>query len=162
MASCLLCSLVVAFGEGFKDHPSVVAPARGIVSEVVDKSAISDVAHEIARQFRPRRIVLFGSYAYGNPNLASDIDLLVIMPVKGHPARKAAEIARMLKSNLPVDLLVRTPDQIDSALRDGDIFLKEVLQKGMVLYDAADEAVGGKSRRRLQQRTSRAARTKAA
>jgi len=47
---------------------------------MVNRSQIRTFSDAIARKFRPRKIVLFGSYAYGKPGYNSDVDLLVIMP----------------------------------------------------------------------------------
>ena len=124
--------------------------------------AIATVVQQIALRFRPNRIILFGSHAYGKPRPDSDVDLLIIMRFTGHPARKAAQIWRSIDSNLPLDLLVRTPRQIATRVRGHDFFLCDVIRKGKVMYDAADAGVDRKSRRRLQQRAQGAAGMKAA
>lgn len=56
------------------------------------RARIDDLAERIATAFRPERIVLFGSFAYGSPTPDSDVDLLVVVPCVGKPWRKAAEI----------------------------------------------------------------------
>ena len=91
---------------------------------------------QIARRFQPERIILFGSYAYGRPTPDSDVDLLVVMPCKGRPLDKAHEIRLAVRSGFPMDLLVRTPSDIKKRVAWGDFFLKEVTEKGTVLYDA--------------------------
>src|SRR5437016_2954923 len=63
----------------------------------VPRSVIGDYARQIAEQFHPERIILFGSYAYGKPHRDSDVDLLVVMPA----AEKVFE-ARLQESALPV------------------------------------------------------------
>ncbi|MEK7995668.1 MAG: nucleotidyltransferase domain-containing protein, partial [Planctomycetota bacterium] len=50
---------------------------------MVAMSTIRELAEQIAEQFNPDRIVLFGSYAYGTPGPDSDVDLLVIMHFEG-------------------------------------------------------------------------------
>jgi len=72
--------------------------------------ALSDLVVKIAREFHPEQIVLFGSYAYGNPTEASDMDLLIVMPFQGTASNKALEIMRKLKPRIPVDFVVRTPE----------------------------------------------------
>ncbi len=47
---------------------------------MVAKREIRSLVSRIASEFRPERIILFGSYAYGKPNEDSDVDLLVLMP----------------------------------------------------------------------------------
>jgi predicted nucleotidyltransferase len=54
--------------------------------------AIRSFCNQVAREFRPQKIILFGSYAGGRPTEASDVDLLVIMPHRGSAVRKAVEI----------------------------------------------------------------------
>jgi uncharacterized protein len=102
---------------------------------------IQEFSQEIAAQFSPERIVLFGSYAYGEPTADSDVDLLVVMPFEGHPFRKAAEILNQIRPAFSVDLLVRTAEQMDERLALGDFFLREVVTKGKVLYESVNPRV---------------------
>jgi len=60
---------------------------------------------------QPGKIILFGSYAYGQPTPESDVDLLVVMPFDGGYFHQAAKIRRHLALPIPLDLLVRTPEQ---------------------------------------------------
>ncbi len=90
----------------------------------------------IAREFRPRKIILFGSYAYGQPTPDSDVDVMVILPArKGW--RPSLEIRRRISAGFPVDILVRARSEISRRLRQGDSFVKEVMSKGRVLYEAS-------------------------
>jgi HEPN domain-containing protein/predicted nucleotidyltransferase len=73
---------------------------------------INRLCLQILERFRPQKVILFGSYAYGIPNLDSDIDLLVVMPFKGRGHEQAVKIRRELGSEMPIDLLVRTPEQV--------------------------------------------------
>ncbi|MBI4507617.1 MAG: nucleotidyltransferase domain-containing protein [Chloroflexi bacterium] len=82
-------------------------------------------------------MILFGSYAYGDPTGASDVDLLVILPFEGSNMRKAVEIMNRVSPRFPVDLLVRTPEQVRQRLAWNDFFLREVMEKGKVLYESA-------------------------
>ena len=94
-------------------------------------------ARAVAREFAPERIVLFGSHARGKPGPDSDVDLLVIMSCAGKPVRQAIAIRHRLPASFPLDLIVRTPDQIKQRLAWDDFFLKEIMGKGEVLYEAA-------------------------
>ena len=91
----------------------------------------------LAEEFRPERIVLFGSYAYGRPRVDSDVDLLVVMPLEGSgPVDKSVEMRLKLRPRFPLDLLVRSPAKIRERLAMGDDFIKDILDKGKVLYEA--------------------------
>jgi predicted nucleotidyltransferase len=105
---------------------------------MIETEAIQKLSDQIAQVFRPERIVLFGSYAYGLPTADSDVDLLVILPHRGRGSRKAAEILSQIHPPFPVDLLVRTPELIKQRLAWNDFFLREILEKGKVLYAAPD------------------------
>jgi predicted nucleotidyltransferase len=104
---------------------------------MIDPKSIADLCERIARQFRPQRIILFGSYAYGSPTEDSDVDLLVILPFEGQGMRKAAEILTHVNPRFPVDLVVRTPEEVRQRLAWNDFFLREVIEKGRVLYESA-------------------------
>ena len=87
---------------------------------MVAMSQIEALSQQIAEQFQSERIILFGSYAYGEPNEDSDVDLLVVMPFEGHSPRKAAEIRFQVRPPFPLDLLVRTPEMLHQRLEMGD------------------------------------------
>jgi len=98
---------------------------------------INAIAQQIAEKFHPQKIVLFGSYAYGTPTEDSDVDMLVILPFEGKSALKSVEIIRAIKPLIPLDLIVRTQEQIVERLQCNDFFLREIIEKGKVLYEAA-------------------------
>lgn len=105
---------------------------------MIEAQAIQRLSDQIARAFHPERIILFGSYAYGTPTNDSDVDLLVVLQHQGKGSHKAAEILCNIRPSFPVDVLVRTPEQIQQRLQWNDFFLREVLEKGKVLYAAPD------------------------
>ncbi|MGF1460260.1 MAG: nucleotidyltransferase domain-containing protein [Leptolyngbyaceae cyanobacterium] len=108
---------------------------------MVEMSQIEALSQQIAEQFHPERIILFGSYAYGEPTPDSDVDLLVVMPFEGHSPRQAAEIRFQVRPQFPLDLLVRTPELLRQRLEMGDFFMKEIVDEGKVLYEATDPGV---------------------
>jgi predicted nucleotidyltransferase len=103
---------------------------------------IKDLCEQIVRVANPEKIILFGSYAYGKPTEDSDIDLLVVMPVEGHPAYKAAEIRMKVKTPMAWDLLVRTPEFVAEEIEQGDLFMRKVAEQGKVIYEAEYAKVG--------------------
>jgi predicted nucleotidyltransferase len=111
--------------------------------------AIRRFARQVAERFDPEKIILFGSYAYGTPNEDSDVDLLVIMSARDEPAQ-ARRIRLAVERCFPMDLIVRTPENLRRRLEEGDWFLREIVSKGKTLYEKAHKGVGAKSRRRLR------------
>src|SRR5439155_18628522 len=117
-----------------------------ILIAMVDRSAIKSFCRAVAKQFRPQAIILFGSYAYGHPTPDSDVDLLVIMPKRRERGeRMSVRIRHAVPRNFPMDLLVRTPKEVAQRIRWGDVFVREVMEKGQVMYEANDTRVGEKS-----------------
>jgi len=96
---------------------------------------IEDYSRKIAAKLNPERIILFGSYAYGKPTDDSDVDLLVVLKFNGRPVDKAYEIRCNTESTFPLDLLVRNPLNLRRRLALGDVFLKEIMERGKVLYE---------------------------
>jgi len=105
---------------------------------MIEMQKVYEFRDLIIKLFHPQKIILFGSYAYGAPTEDSDVDMLVIMPFEGKGAHKATEILIATDPHFPIDLLVRTPEQIKTRVEMGDFFLREVTKKGKVLYDAVD------------------------
>jgi uncharacterized protein len=108
------------------------------MKDKVTKSSIRRYAHRIARQFHPNKIILFGSYAYGKPTEDSDVDILVIMSFKGRNPEKATEIWMETRPKFPIDIMVRKPEEMKKRLAMGDFFLREITEKGEILYEAAN------------------------
>lgn len=96
---------------------------------------IRRLVRQIVERFDPERVILFGSYAYGRPTPDSDVDLMVVMHTDQRPVDQAIEISRALDQAFPMDLLVRTPEEFARRLALGDFFLRDVAEKGRVLYD---------------------------
>jgi predicted nucleotidyltransferase len=111
--------------------------AEGTVKNVTTTSKIKRYCDAIARAFRPEKIILFGSHAYGHPHRDSDVDVLIIMPnAKRHGRRPSLAIRRKIPAGFPVDILVKEPRDIAKRLREGDSLLEEIVSRGRVMYEA--------------------------
>jgi predicted nucleotidyltransferase len=105
----------------------------------VTESLLADITQRIVEAFQPAWIVLFGSYAYGTPNLDSDLDLIVVMESDEPMARRMMRVAEVAQERfLPMDVLVYTPTEIEERLAKKDRFIEEVFAKGRVLYRHVD------------------------
>jgi predicted nucleotidyltransferase len=102
---------------------------------------IVEFSDQIARQFHPEKIILFGSYAYGTPNEESDVDLLIVMPFEGRSRSKSLEIWKALRPSFSVDLILRTPEDATRRYREWDPLVREALDKGKVLCERNDQGV---------------------
>jgi predicted nucleotidyltransferase len=113
----------------------------------IPMSVIRRFARQVAERFQPDKIILFGSYAYGEPHADSDVDILVVMPARNE-LDQSVRISLLIDPPFPLDIIVRTPKNMKWRLEEGDSFLKEIVSKGKVLHEKADNGVGGEGRGR--------------
>jgi predicted nucleotidyltransferase len=103
----------------------------------VDMNLIKDMAEFIRKRFNTQKIMLFGSYAYGKPSSESDIDLLIVMntSLRFHKQSAIIRLAldEMFDVSFPMDIIVRNQDEIDKRIKQGDFFIKEILEEGIAL-----------------------------
>src|SRR5579859_7256052 len=122
-----------AFGNAHNRQTRNVSNVRQPI-EVTD-ALLQSITQRIVQAFHPSRIILFGSYAYGIPHPNSDIDLFVIMDSNETMHNRIMKVrAAASVPFLPMDVIVRTPQEVETRLQMGDFFVKEILEKGKVLY----------------------------
>src|SRR5437588_10702533 len=99
---------------------------------MVPANEIIDYVDRIVARFKPRRIVLFGSYAYGNPTEDSDVDLLI---TRGRWSMSPLTAAGRMRIDLGVpfamDLIVRSEADIARRMTHREDFMCEILEKGI-------------------------------
>lgn len=106
---------------------------------MIDKRDIQAACDDIVREFAPLQVILFGSYAYGTPTETSDVDMLLVVPTaKSERHRRTVETSQHSLRRFSIDLLVRSPEEITYRLSHNDGFLREITEKGEVLYEAAN------------------------
>jgi predicted nucleotidyltransferase len=96
---------------------------------------IREKVRAIVENYDPEKIILFGSHASGIPNQDSDVDLMIIINTERSTWELSVEISQMLKHSFPMDIIVRTPREIDRRLQQGDFFLKDIMENGKILYE---------------------------
>jgi predicted nucleotidyltransferase len=111
--------------------------ARDRVLEEVD-----EVVRRLVEHYRPQKVILFGSRAWGTPDRESDVDLLLIKETEVRLIDRRRAVRKLLfeTGGVPfaLDLLVYTPAEVQRRLEIADPFIGEIIQRGQVLYDAAD------------------------
>jgi predicted nucleotidyltransferase len=104
----------------------------------VSVEAIQGVVDQIKEKYNPFKIILFGSYAYGNPCPESDVDMLVVMDMQKSEISQAAEICQNIQYRFGLDLIVVTPARLQQRIEWGDSFLREITSRGVILYESAN------------------------
>lgn len=108
-----------------------------MIQNKIPYSLIKTSAERIGKKLRPQRIILFGSYAQGTPHADSDVDLLVIFSNKEKIAQRYREASKVLEPRpFPLDILIRSSQEVRDRLKTGDHFIKEIIEKGKVLYES--------------------------
>jgi len=101
------------------------------------KVLLDKIVNTLTTEYKPHRIILYGSQAYGTPGQVSDIDLLIVKDSQASPYQRAVHVRRLLRDpqrRIPVDLLVVTPAELEERLERGDQFLQMIISQGEVLY----------------------------
>jgi len=99
------------------------------------QSDIRRMVRRIRDRFNPERIILFGSHARGNAGPDSDVDLLVVMPVRGDVRRKRLEIRLALHDiHVPKDIIVTTPEDFQWRKDVVGTIERPAALEGKVLY----------------------------
>lgn len=103
------------------------------------RETISQIVEKLQKVYQPAKIVLFGSYAYGQPDQDSDIDLLIIKDTPDRPIDRRVSVCRLVSDPrrlVPFEPIVLTPHEVEERLARGDAFLNDILMRGQVLYEA--------------------------
>jgi len=126
-------------------------PSYRYRSPDIPLSAIRRFARQLGERFHPDRIILFGSYAYGQPHAGSDVDLLVVMTTASE-VNQSIRMTLAFEPPFPLDLIVRTPTKLGRRLAEGSTFLEQIVTRGKVVYEARNRSLGPQSRSRPQRR----------
>ncbi len=114
-------------------HPGVPGPLWNGTRRV-SAGQIKAYCRVLASEFRPLKIILFGSYATGSATPNSDVDLVICLPYRGSATDKVVEIRGRVEAPFPMDLLVWRPAQTHK--KDG--FTRSILSEGKVMYEAGN------------------------
>jgi predicted nucleotidyltransferase len=111
--------------------PDFPSPADGSASQ-----KFKEITRRLVAEFEPESIILFGSHAWGHPNKNSDVDLLVVVSESDLPApRRAARAYSCLREvPLPLDILVKTREEVERTRHAPASLIHEILERGRVLY----------------------------
>lgn len=97
---------------------------------------LKEAVRRIIEKFNPEKIILFGSYAYGQPTADSDMDLMVIMNTEEKSHKRAVPLRKALKGiGIPKDIIVKTPEEFDRFKNIVGTVIYPAAHKGKVLYE---------------------------
>ena len=104
----------------------------------ITRELIDNIVKKIVDNVHPKMIILFGSYARGNPSEDSDIDLIVIKDSDLKPGKRAQEIDILFSDRtFPLDIIVYTPEEVKRFKDVNGSFIKDIFESGEIVYDYA-------------------------
>ena len=109
---------------------------------MVTMPQITRFVREVVREFKPEKVILFGSYAEGRATEDSDVDLLVVLRHRGDNVDKGLEIRHRVDRSFPLDLLVKKPEEARRWASHGDSFFEAIVNDGRTLYARRYRRVG--------------------
>lgn len=98
----------------------------------------------------PYLVLLFGSYAYGTPDLDSDLDVIVVLNDQSMPVSfkekqdlylKVSSLTRPVAKQIPIDLMVFTMPMFEQFKLANTGFSEEILTKGIVIYESKHQTM---------------------
>lgn len=102
---------------------------------MTNQSKINQIVRKITQEFKPKKVILFGSYAWGNPTKDSDVDIFVIHESPDRRLNREIKLRQaVFPAGIAVDVVSYTPSEVESRLKKGDFFVKRILSKGKILY----------------------------
>jgi len=127
--------LIATENGGGKIRENILRDIRYPLHKIADR--ILPYLRVLQDQFHPEKVVIFGSYAYGNPDQDSDVDILVVKPilasrVKDKVAIRSAWWPLLLqKEPLSFDLMLTSPQESEALAGETQSYLSKILTQGI-------------------------------
>jgi predicted nucleotidyltransferase len=102
---------------------------RGQIAEQIER-----YCQDIVSKLNPHAIILFGSFATGDINEGSDIDILVVADFEVNFLDRIKLLINLNRSGLPIEPIGYTPEEFDRMKGAGNAFVARVLKTGRMLY----------------------------
>ncbi|SRR5208337_668898 len=130
--------------QGRKCVPFNVIEVQETMMSRLTPDLTAEISRRLVAEFDPDQIILFGSHAWGMPGQDSDVDLLVIVPeTDERPTARATRAHRCLRGiPVPMDLIVRSRDEMARSARVSASLEAEILDRGKVLYGRGEAGTG--------------------
>jgi len=100
------------------------------------RSKIDEYVREVVEKLSPSLVVLFGSFASGDINEGSDVDILVVADFKEKFLDRIRTLIDLNRFRIPIEPVGYTPKEFEEMKRRGNLFITEVLEKGKVLFES--------------------------
>lgn len=109
------------------------------MGKVETKNVLESIINLLKDKYKPEKVILFGSFAWGVPNKESDIDILIVKNTNLSFFKRLLEVRKLVsnaRKGYAFEPIVLTPKELEERLKMKDPFFTEILRQGKVLYDA--------------------------
>jgi len=104
------------------------------MNSFLHKPKVESVISQLARNYKPEFILIFGSYSKGNVHQDSDLDLIIVKDTDKRSIWRRVEARKSFETDLPVDIIVYNPKEF-AELQKTSLFLKKVLKEGKIVFN---------------------------
>lgn len=105
------------------------------------KRILKEVIEKIVNYYKPQKIVLYGSYAYGKPDENSDIDLFIVKNTSKSRMERFKEVKKILwnvnNKGIPILPVIFTEDELFQSKKNKNVLISEIITSGKILYEAS-------------------------
>jgi len=102
---------------------------------MISQEKINEVIDRIVKNINPEKIILFGSYASGNPSEDSDLDILIVKEMRMPRYKRSREVKKHLRGmKIPIDVIVYTKKEIKEWEGTKTAFINQAIKQGKLLY----------------------------
>jgi predicted nucleotidyltransferase len=107
---------------------------------ILQEELIEKIVRRLVEGLQPEQIILFGSYAYGQPTQASDVDIMIIVSESSESAHRREQRAYACVGAVGVskDLLVLTREEFERQARVATSLARRVKERGRILYERGE------------------------
>jgi predicted nucleotidyltransferase len=103
---------------------------------MINKKQIGEIVEVIVKGYKPKKIILFGSYANGNPTEDSDLDLLLVKESKLPRYKRAREVHKLFDPYpCAMDIIIYSKNEVEKWQDIKNSFVYDILENGKVLYE---------------------------
>ena len=97
---------------------------------------IESLVRRIVQRLRPRKVIMFGSYAKGTATARSDLDIFVMKDTDLPMGSRGQALGALLAAQLiPVDVHIYTLEEVEEYAKEPFSFVSSILSTGRVVYD---------------------------
>ena len=103
----------------------------------IDKQTLNEVLSKLIEAYKPLKIILFGSYAWGTPSTDSDIDLIIITEdIKEKHSKRPLLAYKILREfKISKDIIVYTEKEFLELSNHESSLCFKAKNYGRILYD---------------------------